>query len=50
MPQRDRYDIVRSILEIIYNGNTESRIWLINEDAINNDVAQVSTMKCASVD
>jgi predicted transcriptional regulator len=26
MPQHDRYDIVRSILKTIYNGNTESRI------------------------
>ena len=25
MPQRDRYDIVRSILEIIYTGNVEPR-------------------------
>jgi predicted transcriptional regulator len=25
MPQRDRYDILRSILEIIYNGNVEPR-------------------------
>jgi predicted transcriptional regulator len=25
MPQRDRYDIFRSILEVIYNGNVEPR-------------------------